>query len=85
MYNPEYSIVCAGDLNSQLKEGFIMNGLSRSGSVKTRIEANIFPPPASKEHITCNKKRTLIQPQRHKAEVLDMGTKDYILTDLEML
>ena len=25
-----------------------------------------------------------MQPQRHKAEVLDMGTKDYILTDLTM-
>lgn len=62
-YNPEYSIICAGDLNTQIKENFSV----RTAKDESR-EMNIFPPPGSKNYITCNKKRTLIQPQRHKAE-----------------
>ena len=58
-------MICAGDLNSQIKDGLVIKGLTKSG--KSRILVNIFPPPASKEHITCNKKRTLMQPQRNKA------------------
>ena len=45
-YNPEYSMICAGDLNSQIKDGFVIRGLTKSG--KTKIAVNIFPPPASK-------------------------------------
>ena len=76
-YNPEYSYICTGDLNSEIKAD---NKFIKIGSRKSPL--NIFPPPGSPGHITCNKQRTMVQPQRHKAEKLDMGTKDYIMTDL---
>ena len=38
-------MICAGDLNSQIKDGLVIKGLTRSG--KNRILVNIFPPPAS--------------------------------------
>ena len=43
---------------------------------------NIFPD--NEKYITANKKRTMMQPQRHKAEKLDQMSKDYIFSDLMM-
>ena len=61
-YNPEYSYICTGDLNSEIKAD---NKFIKSRGKKNPI--NVFPLPGSTDHITCNKKRTMIQPQRHKA------------------
>ena len=82
-YNPEYSFIVAGDLNSEIKEDLKIKTL-QSGGKSSLVKVYVFPPPKSEQHITCNKKRSLMQPQRHKAEKLDQGTKDYIVTDLEI-
>lgn len=44
---------------------------------------NFFPNDMSIP--TCKKKRTLMQPQRKKALVLDQSGKDYIVSELPIL
>lgn len=44
---------------------------------------NVFPTYG--EGITSMKKRTMMQAQRNKADDLVSGTKDYIITDLELI
>ena len=73
-YMPRYAVTIAGDLNAPiLKEQIVVKMDSNE------IQMVIYP--ADKQEFTSHKKRTLIQPQRHKANVLNSTAKDYIISD----
>ena len=73
---PNLHIIAAGDLNSPLNPDFEFPVDEKQKMM------SVFPD--TDKYITANKKRTMMQPQRHKAEKLDQMSKDYIFTDLPM-
>ena len=74
---PDYHLICGGDFNARLKiSQFIeqsKNDLlkSKNGLSYHRLDIAPFLTPDSTDTLTVKKKRTLMQPQRHKAEILD--------------
>lgn len=73
---PEMHVICGGDLNTQLKqEGFEFN-------TKQPTKMNVYPDYLTQ--ITANKKRTMMQEQRHKADEHNSEAKDFIFSDLRI-
>ena len=70
---PKLRIVAAGDYNGYIEHGFM---------IQTEPDKSfpIYVFPDAKTTPTCNKKRTLIQAQKNKANVLSKEAKDYIIS-----
>ena len=67
-----------GDINGPLKDDIVFE--IREG---TQEKINVFPN--LERSITVNKKRTLIQPQKHKANDLSASVKDYLISSYPFL
>lgn len=86
---PDYHLICGGDFNARLKMSQFIeqskNDLLKNKNDQSFQRLDIAPllTPDSNT-LTVKKKRTLMQPQRHKAEILDQQTKDFFVSTLDM-
>lgn len=70
---PELKIIAGGDYNTNIEFGFTIE--PEHGKL-----LGIQVVPDSNTESTCNKKRTLMQAQKNKADLLSKEVKDYIIT-----
>lgn len=75
-YFPEYEIIIGGDINGPMEFGF------QVPINKLPVSVNVYPNVA--KDATVNKKRTLMQAQKHKANEYSHEVKDYILSTLPL-
>lgn len=73
---PEYNFVIGSDLNGNYK-------------MDTRLkyeekEFPVFVYPDCEKEATVNKKRTMMQVQKNKANELNDGVKDYFVSNLKL-
>ncbi len=74
---PEYKLILGGDFNT------VFDPVLKEDSREETLNVNYYPKDP--KICTCKKKRTMMQPQRNKANKLDQSSKDYFISELPIV